>query len=348
MYGLIILADDLTGCSDVSSFFADYNLKVLIVPFFKYKKLNYKADVLIFNTQSRHISQRESYRRNLFILKNYKAEKIYKKFDSTLRGNLYSETKSLLSFLYTLHLTPYTIIPLCFAFPEQKRTTLNGIHYVNNKPISKTEFSKDPLYPVKTSKIKEIFKDIKDKIEILDARTRGDLDKLAFKFKNYNILGGASGWLKSLIPLWFGNKRYNRKQKAKPQNSKHTVIISGSKNKKTYKQIKYFLNNLKVSKEEFPEIIYIDKDVKIFPEKAMRNLTKVVKDNIKGKRNFIICGGETSYNILKILKIKVLYLKGKVEYGIAKLCYKNYNFILKPGGFGREDILLRSYYELSK
>ena len=80
----------------------------------------------------------------------------------------------------------------------------------------------------------------------------------------------------------------------------------------------------------------------------MKNLIKAIKSIIKKRKNLIICGGETSYNVLKVLKIDRLNLKGSIEEGIAILSHKNYNFILKPGGFGKIDLILRCYNVLGE
>ncbi|HLD29966.1 MAG TPA: four-carbon acid sugar kinase family protein, partial [bacterium] len=151
MTQLLILADDLTGCSDCASLFTDYAPGVSILPFFPGRAhLKRKNGVLIINTESRHLKPQEAFRRNLCLLQKVKAGRIYKKFDSTLRGNLLSETRALLHFMTASRQLSAAnfYLPLCFSFPEQKRITVKGIQYAGGIPIKDTVFGSDPKLPV--------------------------------------------------------------------------------------------------------------------------------------------------------------------------------------------------------
>jgi len=75
--------------------------------------------------------------------------RVYKKIDSTLRGNIGAEVEVLLE---VLGLGVSFIAP---AFPEQGRTTLSGTHLVHGRPVAETEAARDPLTPVTGSCLPE-------------------------------------------------------------------------------------------------------------------------------------------------------------------------------------------------
>jgi len=70
---------------------------------------------------------------------------VYKKVDSTLRGNIAAELAALEE-VYRPE-----IIVIAPAFPKMNRTTVSGHHYVNGKLITETEFGRDPKTPVTES-----------------------------------------------------------------------------------------------------------------------------------------------------------------------------------------------------
>jgi uncharacterized protein YgbK (DUF1537 family) len=73
---------------------------------------------------------------------------IYKKVDSTLRGNIGTELDA------AMEASKIKFTFFAPAYPTYKRTTLSGKHYVNNKPLDKTEYV-DEL-GAKTAKISAI------------------------------------------------------------------------------------------------------------------------------------------------------------------------------------------------
>lgn len=75
---------------------------------------------------------------------------VYKKIDSTLRGNLGAEIDAVMD---AFHLQVALIAP---AFPRTGRTTLDGSQYLNGVPVNETEIGRDPKTPVTTAVIKEL------------------------------------------------------------------------------------------------------------------------------------------------------------------------------------------------
>ena len=80
--------------------------------------------------------------------------KIYsKRIDSTLRGNLGSETDAMLDCLGDDYLA---IVAPCF--PSSGRIVIGGFMLVNGIPLHKTNIALDPKTPVKTSDAAALFR----------------------------------------------------------------------------------------------------------------------------------------------------------------------------------------------
>lgn len=72
---------------------------------------------------------------------------IYKKIDSTLRGNIGSEIEALFEiFSFEIAL----VVP---SYPENGRTVIEGNLFVHNIPLDKTEIASDPKSPIRESNV---------------------------------------------------------------------------------------------------------------------------------------------------------------------------------------------------
>lgn len=153
MERISIIADDLTGASDSGVQFARNGLKTQVI--FDWTSIpDEHHDVVVIDTDSRSIAGEAAYERAksaALALKEKGIRLIYKKMDSTLRGNLGQEINGVLD---AFHFDAAFIAP---AFPRIGRTTVNGIHYLNGTPIHETEVAKDPKTPVPDSVIANIF-----------------------------------------------------------------------------------------------------------------------------------------------------------------------------------------------
>jgi uncharacterized protein YgbK (DUF1537 family) len=150
---LLVLADDLTGANDAGVQFAKANVPAFV--FVEYGNESFPSDfeVIVINTESRHVSPEEAARRVRDAAARALAsgiEFIYKKTDSTLRGNIGVELEAL------IEATQTKALPFIPAFPELGRTTRDGIHYVHGIPIAETEFARDPLNPILESRVSAV------------------------------------------------------------------------------------------------------------------------------------------------------------------------------------------------
>ncbi len=152
IYGLI--ADDLTGAMDagMQMLHAGKRVKVALNPT-NLDLLAKETDFIVVNTQSRNISPDSAYNQVSAALNELAAlgcNQIYKKIDSTLRGNLGAELAAILAS------NRYDSILVAPALPYNLRTTKNGIHYVDGIELAETELAKDPFSPLTDSAIADL------------------------------------------------------------------------------------------------------------------------------------------------------------------------------------------------
>lgn len=157
MIKLVIIADDLTGALDTGVQFSKKNMSTIVTTDlnFNFEDICKEADVVVVDTESRHIPAAEAKERVKSVLSKFNKEEIrffYKKTDSTLRGNLGSEVEG---FMEGLNINEVSFIP---AFPSGKRTVKDGVLYVNNVKLAETQFAMDILNPVTDSFIPDIIK----------------------------------------------------------------------------------------------------------------------------------------------------------------------------------------------
>lgn len=150
-YEWLVIADDLTGANDTGHQFAaaGYETRVLHAP----SSDPPPADVLVVNTDSRTVAPAAAAEAVRDAVEGIDAERIYKKVDSTLRGNVGAEVGALLS-------DGETELALgAPAFPATGRITVNGTHLVRGEPIDEAESVQERENPPSTAQLGEIFSD---------------------------------------------------------------------------------------------------------------------------------------------------------------------------------------------
>lgn len=157
MAQVLVIADDLTGANATGVLlkkngFATYTV---LDPAHGADPELAGCDCLVVPTESRAIDPREAYDRVKDALTAARDDgvKLYaKRIDSTLRGNLGSETDAFLDLLgpdYTAVCVP--------CFPSSGRVLVGGYLLVGGVPLQKTEVAKDPKNPITTSSAKQLY-----------------------------------------------------------------------------------------------------------------------------------------------------------------------------------------------
>lgn len=153
---IAVIADDLTGANDTGVQMARQGLTTSVL--LELKTGGGKQEAVVFDTDSRSLPPLEAYQKVkdvcLFLGRGGESSSpvIYKKFDSTLRGNIGSELDAVYE---TLQPDFIVIAP---SFPGAGRTLTDGIVYVNGIPLHETEMAHDPKHPATESAFTAILK----------------------------------------------------------------------------------------------------------------------------------------------------------------------------------------------
>jgi uncharacterized protein YgbK (DUF1537 family) len=270
----LLIADDLTGGADTGAQFAKRGLSTLLISFKEGSHIDFsqfrERDVLVVNTDSRGLNPDKAFSLVSGLLQSYDRELfpiIYKKIDSTLRGNIGYETDAILE---------ETNISMGFmtpSFPEQERTVVDGVLMVRGKPLSLTEASSDAAAPVRESCVYKLVEqqsrhkvgwidlahvasggkelreavgkeqDKGNQILIFDAVQRRDLTHIAdvaFGMDEKPLFIGSAGLAqevaKKLSPSKIKPTSHFPQKGGKP--FQHIFIISGSASGVTHEQLK--------------------------------------------------------------------------------------------------------------
>ena len=151
MDNYLIIADDFTGANDTGVQLKKRGIKTNVI--LDTKNINDFSISYVIDTESRGLTEKDAYEKvknQIKKLFTQDFELVYKKVDSTLRGNIVSEIKAV-----DEEYKPELII-FAPAFPDIKRTTIDGIQKLNDVRIVDTEVAKDPKKPVKEDNINKL------------------------------------------------------------------------------------------------------------------------------------------------------------------------------------------------
>lgn len=153
----VVIADDLTGANATGVLLKKMNYRAYTVMNMERIELEMLSDCdcVLYPTDSRGVDAEISYNRvkNVCKLLKHDEVKVYaKRIDSTLRGNLGSETDAMLDELGEEYVA---IVAPCF--PSSKRIAIGGYMLVNGVPLHKTDIAIDPKTPVTKSEIAVLF-----------------------------------------------------------------------------------------------------------------------------------------------------------------------------------------------
>lgn len=292
MLKLLVIADDFTGALDTGVQFSKQGAKTFVSTEITVldEKFSEEIEVLVLNTESRHLSFDKAYESTKKIIKEAKKRKIpyiYKKVDSALRGNISAEIKAV------LEASGERVLPFLPAYPEMKRVLIEGTLYIEGVPVSESVFAKDPYEPVVESNVilrleqeaQLMAKLIKEKEDLAEASgvlvfdtTEDEILKEQGKWLEekecLSVSAGCAGFAKVLAQQLFPNRlpiSYDLKSPL--------VVICGSVNPITKKQVAY------VEKKHHPRIslsasqlLDLDYWESSFGEQEVENYLRLIKE----------------------------------------------------------------------
>lgn len=309
-----IIADDLTGANDTALQFHLHGANTKIILSGEEEPINIKGtQTWAFSTETRNVSPEDAYHTvktaTQVMVDVLKPDYLYKKIDSTVRGNIAIET---LAMLEVLQWDAAIIMP---AFPAEGRVTIGGYHLLKGIPIERTEMARDPYSPIRESHLPTLLKNQLDesyehlvgaielktvmkgagpilmklnelirsgkKLIVVDAVSTTDIEQviLATNKSEFNILpAGTAATAQVLSDLWYSNMEPSQINKTVPELPK--FIISGSATEITAKQIKRLEEC-----DEFDNTLFIELSLQNiinwnFDEITERIVNNLVQNNI--------------------------------------------------------------------
>src|SRR5215213_10540966 len=165
---IAVIADDLTGAADtgVQLVRAGYRTAVL---FSESEALAEDLDAVSFDTDSRTKPAGFAAKRVLEAAHAARGARIvYKKLDSTLRGNVAAELAA------ALDGTRRERAIVAPAFPAAGRTTVGGTQRVHGVPVDETEMANDPHTPVRVAHVPSLLADAFSSVGVLSVEDLSD------------------------------------------------------------------------------------------------------------------------------------------------------------------------------
>ncbi|MBD3323149.1 hypothetical protein GF339_01110 [candidate division KSB3 bacterium] len=278
---IYIIADDLTGATDTGVQFSKqgYNTHLVIVSETGQWAVPAREDidVLVIDTETREIdapAARTRIRQVLGKLQVAADDVLYKKVDSTLRGNIGVELDECLRNLQ---------VDLCIftsSFPQNARITVGGYLIVDDQPLGLSEYYQGDLAPEDASFVPTLLQhdvqyaiaqiELRDvirgrqaiaekirstahtaeKILVADAINEGQLHELlvsSFDVDRAMLYSGSAGLANALSDLYHGVKHApNAALRSQDAAGEPVLVVSGSRRTIVQRQIEYLKQTIDV------------------------------------------------------------------------------------------------------
>lgn len=248
MTHVLVIADDFTGANDVGMMLVRQGFETSIdlalegaLPTLP----GAKQQALVINTDSRSVSAEIARDRVIQLMHQFNQLQqptwLYKKIDSTLRGNIGIEVEAILA---NSELPMAIVAP---AFPDGERYTRNGLCWVGDQLLTDTEFASDPKTPVHSSRISDILSEqtnlthceitlngsSDDTTEVLEKARQAGIQTVIVDIKNNEQLKQLSAAIRQLsfTPLCVGSaglSQYLFSAEQQPREIQPMLAVVGS------------------------------------------------------------------------------------------------------------------------
>jgi uncharacterized protein YgbK (DUF1537 family) len=305
---ILAFADDMTGALEVGAKFAAHGIEALV-----HTALS-EAPVQVIDTETRHLTASAAADR-IRSFTRAGVDLIYKKTDSTLRGNIGSELGAL------AEAYPDRTIGYAPAYPALGRTLRDGILYVDGVPVHQTTFGRDELNPVQTSAVRELI-GAHLPCTIFDGETDTDIDAAAatlFADPRMRIAAGPAAFADALA------RHAGVPRTLAPSISavRKCVILNGSRHPASSAQIDFAIAQGCASRAAGAAWRIIERGEHLEPQ------------------NIIVFGGDTAYDVVTAWGALPLTPLGEPIPGVAVSRYNDRIFVSKAGGFGAPDLICK-------
>ncbi len=381
---IAVIADDLTGALDTGVQFSNWGFTVQVTD----DPRSSSAEVVVVNTDSRSLEPERSY--NLVFNVTEKVSEydlIYKKTDSTLRGNIGTEIQAVLDATGedTAVFTP--------CYPPTARSVKDGHLLIDDIPIDKTEYSfehnsRHSYIPdlIRTQTSHPVIQlgnssDIQyhSGILVIDSETEADLLEIATNLRGKKVIVGSAGLAAAIaenianpppVLSVIGSKRTvtQRQTKLLERRFRAELIpidileaLNQEPQAEAIKRATEALNDRRdviITSAPNPETVektvqtassigLSSNELEVRIVNALANIVKELVDKIP-LSGVILSGGATAMAVCAALSIKEISIIEELRPGIPLLRLDEINAVTKAGGFGEPDALIQASQYLKR
>jgi len=327
---ILAIADDLTGALETGAKFASCGLAVRVTVELSVSAVP-DVQVLVINTESRHLPAMEAARiihEAAVSASRFSPWLIYKKTDSTLRGNIRSEFHALQQ-VFSDRALIYAP-----AYPEMGRTVKDGRLLLWGTPVHETAFAADLWNPVYESDIRVLLGDLA--VHILDGESSADVREAAHLVMTSETPPFAAG--PAALAEALAECVYSPGERAHRWPSvSRCLVVNGSLHPASVGQIalareRGFFN---------ADWKRLDCDVRGAGSERAAETGECVRRLLDSSpvEALIVFGGDTASGIHRALGAPAFESYGEIMPGVPLSLCGGMFWVTKAGGFGEPDIL---------
>jgi uncharacterized protein YgbK (DUF1537 family) len=253
---------------------------------------------------------------------------VYKKTDSTLRGNIAPELGALAEAF------PGREVVYVPAYPAMNRTVRGGHLFVDGVPVHETAFAADSLNPIRNSGLQAVLGDLR--ATIVDCESDDDLDAAARSIAASAaplLVAGPAAIAGALAKVVSGG---GTTQPALP-NMQRCLFVNGSMHPSSLAQIEYAIHHGTFN-DAWMLLQYEGDECGV--ARALRlgeSVKRFLKDNDMDA--LVIFGGDTAFGIYQALGAPEIVCCGEVLPGVPFSRAGGLEWITKAGGFGTANMI---------
>jgi uncharacterized protein YgbK (DUF1537 family) len=343
---LLAIADDATGALEVGGQLAIQGIRSHVTTT---GGLDLATDALVVDLETRHLAAAEaglSVASLALVARAGGIPHLYKKTDSTLRGNIASEFQAL------LHAFPERLLVYVPAYPKMKRTVVGGELYVDGKPLAETATAADRLNPSSEGNVPALLA-----AGCSDGTSDDDLRETAAAIAEAGrpaIVAGTGGF----VGHWAARLPVPRRYVAPRLRIGRCLVASGSLHPASREQIRRAapaaIHTLYLDQQPDQETVQAlaEHDWAALatpgdcPGGVSARMGALVREALAARATdcLVIFGGDTALAVLAALGVTTVESAGELLPGIpistTTYAGRQLVFVTKAGGFGGEDTLL--------
>jgi D-threonate/D-erythronate kinase len=384
---IAVIADDLTGAADAGVQLVRAGYRTAVV-FHGEEAPTADVDSMSFDTDSRTMPAGFAARRVVDVARAVRgARVVYKKLDSTLRGNVAAE----LAAAFGASGREHAIVAPAFA--EAGRTTIRGTQLVHGVPVDETELREDPQTPVLEAHVPTLLGDAfssvgtlgvgdladpervrlileENECVVADAEHDSDLTALVRAVPNPTrvLWAGSAGLAHALGSVYPGPRAGDAGELRAPV--RPVLVVVGSLNGVAREQVRQLVeefgdvsvevgrgDTVATARDALSQrtcaVIHTPERKDGTGEAVLGSLAEVV-GRLSEERLFggmVLTGGATAVGVARRLGATGIELRGEVEAGVpvgALIGPRPYPVVTKAGGFGGPDTLVGAVQELAQ